>query len=417
MALAALLTAWAAAVPRLGLAYPGLPDFAAESSLAWACGGYANLSALAAPHDSATAGEVLLIFSGRLALVETVAPHLLWLRRGPLFDRDARSGSVALSPSRLPGASFAHTTSFKLEHDLEQFEYLAARGWRSEWLRGVVIPGYREVLRRAAAHRSEDGYYRLSMIDTALVGATYNRALYFAPGDGWLPGQRIPAGALSRAVAWDRADRQYAEGRGLAVVYVDDALQREALEALLEYTRSATVFFESKAYGAGGHLGAYVFDGFAPPLLFQVAEELAAVLPRALGDHAIRNMWCYKYSPGESGIKVHTDQARVNVNLWLGPDDGNLEPDRGGLKIFSDNGTLAMEPSITPSDLLGAAGAARLTLLPNVIVPHRQNRLTIFDSSLPHASDVGAWRTGYAQRRTSLTFLFGEPRPTTSQQQ
>lgn len=388
-----------------------------ELSLARLCG-YANLSALAAPLRLSTAGEVELLFARKLKLLEEVAPHLLWLRRGPLYTDDPHAGSVKLSSSRIPASSFTHTTTFKLLHDIEQFEYLASRGWRKEWLQSVVIPGYRAVLRRAEAALAtmaqpgiESGYYQLGDLDAQIIGTTYNRALLFAPGDGMLRGKRLSNHALSTEVHWDQADARYSAGGGLSVVFIDNALRQEALDVLLDYCRFATLFFESKAHGAGGHLGAYVVDGFAAPILFQIAEELRIKLPRTLGQHPLRNFWAYKYSYSNSGIMVHKDQAAVNVNLWLSPNDGNLDPDRGGLKFFDDRyADLKMPFAVTPPELLGASGEIILASLSNVTVPFKQNRLVIFDSYLPHASDVGPWRSGYENRRISLTFLFGEPR-------
>lgn len=388
-----------------------------ELNLARSCG-YANLSALAAPLRLSTAREAELLFARKLKLLEEVAPHLLWLRRGPLYTDDLNAGSVKLSLSRIPASSFTHTTTYKLLHDIEQFEYLASRGWRAEWLQTVVIPGYRAVLRRAEAALAsmaqpgiESGYYRLGELDAQIIGTTYNRALLFAPGDGMLRGKRLNDHVLSTKARWDQADAQYAAGGGLSVVFIDDALHNEALDVLLDYCRLATLFFESKAHGAGGHLGAYVVDGFAAPILFQIAEELRTRLPRTLGQHPLRNFWAYKYSYSNSGIMVHKDQAAVNVNVWLSPSAGNLDPDRGGLKFYDDrHANLKMPVAVTPPELLGASGETILAGLPNVTVPFRQNRLTIFNSDLPHASDVGPWRTGYENRRISLTFLFGEVR-------
>ena len=68
--------------------------------------GFPSLAALAGPQDLMTSGEVALLVSGNLMLLEALAPHLLWLRRGPLFTDDASAGSAALGASRLPGAGF-----------------------------------------------------------------------------------------------------------------------------------------------------------------------------------------------------------------------------------------------------------------------------------------------------------------------
>lgn len=181
------------------------------------------------------------------------------------------------------------------------------------------------------------------------------------------------------------------------------------LEALLEYCRSATVFFETKPHNAGGHLGAYAVDGFTAPLLLQIIEELRERLPKTLQDAPLLNFWAYKYQHAEPGISIHTDQSAINVNLWITPDDANLDPTRGGMTIYDDGGDLDMLAGETPTALLGDDGRRILDDIPSVTIPYKQNRAAVFDSKLPHASDVGDWKPGYLNRRISLTFLFGDP--------
>ena len=47
----------------------------------------------------------------------------------------------------------------------------------------------------------------------------------------------------------------------------------------------------------------------------------------------------------------------------------------------------------------------------NVTVPHRANRMVLFDSSLYHRTDALHFRRGrsYTDRRINLTLLFGTP--------
>lgn len=158
--------------------------------------GFGNLSALAGPLDFATSGEVMLILSGNLMLLEALAPHLTWLRRGPLFVDDATAGSAKLGASRVPGASFGSTTMYKLRHDAEQFEYLAAQGFRSEWLSSVVVPAYREVLRRVEgrviAQKSVYAMRGHAGERTALLNGCSRRGVDTRERGGGDPGTRRP---------------------------------------------------------------------------------------------------------------------------------------------------------------------------------------------------------------------------------
>ena len=44
----------------------------------------------------------------------------------------------------------------------------------------------------------------------------------------------------------------------------------------------------------GGHVGAYFWDGYCAPIVFQIAVELRRLLPTAIGDLPLQNMWAYK---------------------------------------------------------------------------------------------------------------------------
>ena len=52
-------------------------------------------------------------------------------------------------------------------------------------------------------------------------------------------------------------------------------------------------------------------------------SDLRAGFPEIIGDLPLQNFWSYKYESGETGIAVHADDATVNLNFWVTPDDGN----------------------------------------------------------------------------------------------
>ena len=41
-----------------------------------------------------------------------------------------------------------------------------------------------------------------------------------------------------------------------------------------------------------------------------------------------------KYDSSLPGLHVHADDALVNVNFWITPDEANLDPERGGLLVW-----------------------------------------------------------------------------------
>eukprot|EP01043_Picozoa_sp_COSAG02_P050338 COSAG02_NODE_5164_length_4578_cov_7.409243_3_plen_140_part_00 len=65
-----------------------------------------------------------------------------------------------------------------------------------------------------------------------------------------------------------------------------------------------------------------------------MVAELRAGFPDIIGNLTLQNFWCYKYESGESGIQVHADDAEVNLNFWVTPDESNTDLNRGGLVVW-----------------------------------------------------------------------------------
>jgi len=106
-----------------------------------------------------------------------------------------------------------------------------------------------------------------------------------------------------------------------------------------------------------------------------------------------------------AGITAHADPAAVNLNFWLSPDEANLDPKSGGLIVslweaprewnFHDynNRPDVLDPYVTGDH--------------RVVVPHRCNRLVMFNSNLVHKTDDFRFKPGFENRRINVTMLFG----------
>jgi hypothetical protein len=97
----------------------------------------------------------------------------------------------------------------------------------------------------------------------------------------------------------------------------------------------------------------------------------------------------------------------VNVNFWITPDDANLEPDGGGLTVWT-----AEAPADWNFDKFNNDKSALMELtqaqgVRRIDVPYRQNRALIFNSDLIHASQSVNFKPGYENRRINITMLFG----------
>ncbi len=147
-------------------------------------------------------------------------------------------------------------------------------------------------------------------------------------------GSRVDGPAVNRGNTAAEIGAQWQSARPQLVV-IDDLLTLPALEKLRRFCWGSTFW---RSVHEGGYLGAMPEHGFAAPLLAQIGEELRAVYPAIIGGHPLLHLWAFKYDSSLHGINVHADFAAVNVNFWITPDEANLDPGSGGLKVWGRGG-------------------------------------------------------------------------------
>ena len=308
-----------------------------------------------------------------------------------------------------PDQSFLRAGRIKLRHDAEQLEHLLERGLVLAKPYGLIARVFRNFLGQLPqTHIAVD----VQPGSNKFFDRAYNRALHLTwPGRLAKPALRgdFDAGALERRF---RERELPPEAGGCeaqnGVTHADGLLSEEALEGLHRWCLESTMWFASRP----GYVAAFFQEAFNAPLIVQVAEELRQALPTILGEHKLMNMWAFKYAHNASdwpiqGTAVHADVAAVNVNMWLTDDSANEDPEGGGLTIytkqaprewgFADYNSLEQVPRIKA--FLNDSG--------RVVVPHRRNRVVLFNSNLFHETQIPRFRPGYANRRINLTFLFG----------
>jgi tetratricopeptide (TPR) repeat protein len=218
-----------------------------------------------------------------------------------------------------------------------------------------------------------------------------------------LGGERLASRALNAAdIATVSAQWQSNQPQ---IIVIDNLLTDEALQALRQFCWGSTIW--KKSY-SNGYLGAMQEHGFASPLLAQIADELRDTYPAIFGAHGLLRVWGFKYDSTLRGIRLHADQAVVNVNFWITPDSANRNPDNGGLVIWDKSAPLDWDfrrynnsDETAAREFLMQAGAKPLT------VPYRANRAVIFDSDLFHETDGIEFEEGYLNRRINVTMLYG----------
>jgi hypothetical protein len=222
----------------------------------------------------------------------------------------------------------------------------------------------------------------------------------------------IEASRLSRpalqASRWGQsALARWRETRQQLVV-IDDFLDGDALASLRRFCRNADIWHRTYP---GGYHGAFAESGLACPLLAQVAEELRDSMPAVFAGHPLRYFWAFRHDRNGMGTHVHADEAAVNVNFWITPDEANRDPEHGGLILWDTHApadwdfTRFNNDAGASHDFLARQGARSAT------IPYRANRAVIFDSNLFHQTDQFDFAPGDDNRRINITLLYGRRRP------
>jgi hypothetical protein len=290
-------------------------------------------------------------------------------------------------------------TVSKLRHDAGQFAYLRQLGLLDATF-DATIDIYRHLADRMTATGQREARKEMSDAERALIGNTYNRIVH-------LP----EVGRVARALSprWNPRDieaRFLEHGEGLVVI--DDFLTPQALDGLHRFAMQATVWTGIRY--AFGRFGAFFQDGFNCPLLLQVAKELQAALPRVITPpYPLRQIWGFKNAEDlPADVNLHADFAAVNVNFWLTPDDCNLSPDTGGMKVYDVDAPLAWDFHTYNgrTDIIKAF--LRENKAQATYIPYRRNRCVLFNSDLFHGTHEVHFKPGFEHHRINVTMLYGQ---------
>jgi hypothetical protein len=189
------------------------------------------------------------------------------------------------------------------------------------------------------------------------------------------------------------------------LIVIENFLTPEALERLRAYCAESTVW--RRNYDAG-YIGATPPDGFACPLLAQIAEEIAALYGDILDGHPFQYLGAFKYdSELSTGTNTHADFSAVNVNFYIAPDEANLDPETGGMLIWDLEAKDAAELRRFNSNEAALNAHLKSRGAKATRVAHRANRAVIFKSGLYHKTDDCRFKEGYLNKRINVSLLFG----------
>lgn len=305
-------------------------------------------------------------------------------------------------PERVPNESPQEphprslTTSFtKLEHDLQQLTFLLQGNYLTPSF-SQLIGAYQKILNDCS---KEEPGIRLTKAQHEQISLSYGRNIYISPVPAF------PRSVINPELDLEKIQADYLSSQP-SMVAIDKLFVPDAVDALLHFCQKSTIWHDDSR--PGGYLGAYMDDGFNCELLYQIAHELKEALPKIIQGAPLKHMWAYKYdSKRPQGIDIHGDGAKINVNFWISPDEGNLNPETGGLKVYNVAAPDDWNFTDYNVDTEKTKAFLKQHQATYTRIPHRQNRAVIFDSRLFHASDEFHFKDNYLLRRINVTLLYG----------
>ena len=357
--------------------------------------------------------EALAIFNQAIALkpdfVEAhsnlgITLNAMGLRESALkhFERSLQL-KRGINPVNLYHKSFRHISIAKLDHDIEQFHYIAASGIGIKKFQELAM--LYQTVKLEINHTLETDILHLSDKHQRLLGDTFNRPIHI------LEAPALDKSAIGDSLDVNKITEDYFEHE-YGLTYIDDFLSPTALMSLREFLLGSTIWFDF--FHKGGYVGAYLSEGLASPLVLQIAEDLRKKFPKIFKNHHLTQCWAYKYDSRASeknnsyqGINVHADFAAINVNFWITPNSANLDPSSGGLVVYNTEAPLEWSFNNYNNDEQKIREEILKSNQKKTIIPHNENRAVIFNSNLFHETDNIKFKAGYENRRINVTLLFG----------
>ena len=300
--------------------------------------------------------------------------------------------------------SYDAISKAKIDHDIEQFEYLSTLGYQANRFKELATD-YKKISTQIQ-WPSDVALVRLTPEHKRFLRDTYNRPVHV------IEAPRLSKSPLQDSIKSSNViDDYFANGQGLT--YIDNFLTTKALQSLRQFLLCSTIWYD--LFHDGGYLGAYLDDGLACPLLLQISYALREKFPEIFKNHALSQLWAYKYDSKaykeenlHKGIAAHADSAAINVNFWITPQEANIDDSSGGLVVYNDAAPLDWGFKKFNSDKESLKKYLEKHQSARTIIPYKENRAVVFNSNLIHETDKFNFKEGYQNRRINITMLFGE---------
>ena len=251
--------------------------------------------------------------------------------------------------------------------------------------------------------------YLLNPWMTDVMGGTFGNLVYLPT-----PVPRSPENpfCINPNLNFGEIEESYLAG---SVLVVDDLLTEVCLNELRKLALESTIFYDAKK----SYVGAFIDEGLGEnDWLLILSEEFKTRFPRIIQSAPLSTSWMFKYdspSSNSGGIGIHADQALVNINIWLTPDEANLDKASGGLIVYD---TAPPTDEIFKEDQFAKWNDEEFEPFrgqwlddndaKHIKINYLCNRAVIFDSRRLHATDGYKFKDGYANKRINLTLLYGD---------
>ncbi len=295
-----------------------------------------------------------------------------------ISDDEARRNKVKLS---------------RLKHDVEQAKFLASNNFKAEPILNFIEMGN-------------------SILSNTTSEAKYINLNDKIQSDIFMNYQRLPIIYQTKPVKhflnqnndWQDIEQRYLNAKPEFIV-IDNFLSNECVIELRKFCLYSKVFLREYE---NQYLGAFGNKGFTSEIHLGIANDLQKKLPNICGGEYLNQMWAFKYdSKLGSGINVHADFAKVNLNFWITPDDYNLKKNSGGLIVYD-----TPPPNDWTFEKYNSGKEEIYSFLKKekakkLIGHYKYNRAILFNSALFHETEEIDFENVYEGRRVNVTYLFG----------
>lgn len=306
---------------------------------------------------------------------------------------------------KMIGDDYANQKSHRLSsirHDIEQAKYLLNQGFKDSRIVDFVGNGETFLNYLRFENKNNDESIHQAIMDKPINEIKNILQKYWS-----LPiiyNTKEIKNFLNPSNNWKNIQEQYIESKPEFVV-IDNFLSEEALIELRKFCLLSKVFL--KEY-ENDYLGAFGNMGFTSSIHMGIGRDLKIKMSKIFGEQSLNHMWAFKYdSKIGSGINVHADFAKVNLNFWITPDEYNLNEQSGGLKVYD-----TPPPEDWVFEKYNASQKDIYKFLKSVnagymSAHYKCNRAVLFNSSLFHETEKINFIDKYEGRRINVTYLFG----------